>query len=57
MLFCCVVIAVSAGIVTSELIAVKSISLQRQLDKSCKTCKARHLDNDANYCKYCGEML
>ncbi|MGY6742539.1 MAG: ion transporter [Cecembia sp.] len=51
------IIAVPTGIVTSELTAVKSISSPRQQDKSCKTCKARNLDSDANYCKYCGEQL
>lgn len=51
------IIAVPTGIVTSELTAAKSISFPGQQDKSCKTCKARHLDHNANYCKYCGEML
>lgn len=51
------IIAVPTGIVTSELTAVKSLPQKRQNDKFCKTCKARHLNHDANYCQYCGEQL
>jgi voltage-gated potassium channel len=51
------IIAVPTGIVTSELTAAKSVHRESQNDKSCKTCKARHLENDANYCKFCGEQL
>lgn len=50
------IIAVPTGIVTSELtMGMKAAS--ETGGKYCKTCRSRHLDNDSNYCKYCGERL
>lgn len=52
------IIAVPTGIVSSELTAVQSKSHPKHTGhKVCKTCKARHLDEDSNYCKYCGETV
>jgi voltage-gated potassium channel len=50
------IIAVPTGIVSSELTAVQG-TIQSSGKKVCPTCKSRHLDDDANYCKYCGEAL
>ncbi|MFD2200147.1 ion transporter [Shivajiella indica] len=50
------IIAVPTGIVSSELTAVKRESKQIT-KKFCKTCKTSNLDEDSNYCKYCGEQL
>ncbi|EMS32841.1 Potassium voltage-gated channel subfamily KQT [Mariniradius saccharolyticus AK6] len=50
------IIAVPTGIITSEL-TTSSKPTPDSGTKVCKTCKSRHLDADANYCKYCGERL
>ncbi|MFC0261859.1 ion transporter [Fontibacter flavus] len=50
------IIAVPTGIVSSELTAVQR-KVHHTGNKVCKTCKSRHLDEDSNYCKYCGEPV
>jgi len=50
------IIAVPTGIVSSELTSI-SRDTSKKTKKYCKTCKSRNLDEDSNYCKYCGETV
>ncbi len=48
------IIAVPTGIVTSELVKGKRENVSTQ---ACRSCAAEGHDQDAKYCKYCGEEL
>jgi len=48
------IIAVPTGIVTSELSKIKPVSLNTQ---ACTSCGREAHDDDADFCKYCGEEL
>ncbi len=48
------VIAVPTGIITAEAVKTDSISLSTQV---CRYCAKEGHDEDAEYCKYCGENL
>ena len=49
-----VVIAVPTGIVSSELLNQKQLQHNTQ---ACRYCAEEGHDDDAEYCKYCGEKL
>lgn len=52
------IIAVPTGIVTSEAYAqAVKVRNQKVSTQSCKYCSKEGHDNDASYCKYCGEHL
>lgn len=48
------ILAVPTGIVGSELFHAKQVQNNTQ---SCKSCNSSYHDDDAVYCKYCGESL
>jgi voltage-gated potassium channel len=49
------IIAVPTGIVSSEMIHIKS--RERLSTQTCPQCLAEGHDNDAKFCKYCGSIL
>lgn len=49
------VIAVPTGIVTSEMITASK--RKKLTTQSCRYCSAEGHDNDAKFCKFCGELL
>ena len=50
------IIAVPTGIVSSELTSARNTPSKKTL-QSCSACGAKELEDDALYCKYCGEKL
>jgi voltage-gated potassium channel len=52
------IIAVPTGIVTSEAIQQATKTKSKKVStQSCRFCSAEGHDEDAEYCKYCGELL
>ena len=51
------VLAVPTGIVSAEIINSDSIAKKSNNTESCRYCGKEGHDNDAIYCKYCGEIL
>ena len=50
------VIAVPTGIVSSEMVKIGSEMKDKKIHK-CEQCEHKEHDNDATFCKYCGEEL
>ena len=48
------IIAVPTGIITSEVSRASTTNINTQV---CNNCNADNHDDDAKYCKYCGEKL
>ncbi len=51
------VLAVPTGIVSAEIISSENMRSKTANTQACKFCGLEGHDNDAVYCKYCGEML
>ncbi len=51
------IIAVPTGIITVEMTKQKAKGQEKSLPKVCQRCGSVEYDNQANFCKYCGEKL